>query len=203
MALVIGILGGMGSGKSTVSAMFEKLGATLIDADRLAHEVLREPQIARKIRDTWGPGVLMDGTVDRKKLAEAVFSSQREIERLNAIVHPPVVGSIKETIARSRDTGKPDVVVVDAPLLMEAGLDEICDVLVFVEAGPEARKSRVLAGKGLPEAELERREKFQISLDKKGRKAHYTIDNSNSELSTFEQVSVLWSNLFDSLNELM
>ena len=100
--LVIGILGGIGSGKSTVSAMFEKLGALRVDADKLAHEVLAEPGTISKIKDAWGEAVLSGGGVDRKKLAEAAFSSREEADRLNAIIHPGVILRINEEVDRAR-----------------------------------------------------------------------------------------------------
>lgn len=194
--IVIGILGGIGSGKSTVSRMFEKLGAFRIDADEIARGVREQPEVAEKIKQTWGEEILTDGQVDRKKLAGVVFSSREELDNLNSIIHPEVTSRIREAIDSAEISHK--AVVLDAPLLAETGFDSVCDTLAYVDTGSEARKQRAGAGKGLSESDLAIREKFQISLDKKRKMSHHVVDNNSSEDLTFQQVSEIWANLHNS-----
>lgn len=192
---VIGILGGIGSGKSTVARMFEKLGAVRIDADEISHDVRRQPDVVEKIRQTWGEEVLTDGQVDRKKLGRIAFSSRAELDRLNAIIHPQVMFRIERALDDIKANPSPQAVVLDAPLLVETGFDSACGVLVYVDTDSKIRKRRALAGKNLQEADLAIREKVQISLDKKRGMSHHTVDNNSSEDLTFQQVSEIWANL--------
>ena len=194
--IVIGILGGIGSGKSTVSRMFEKLGALRIDADEIAREVREQPDVAEKIKQTWEKEVLTDGQVDRKKLAEIAFSSRNELDRLNAIIHPEVISRIEKTIDSAGISHK--AVVLDAPLLAETGLDSACGTLIYVDAKSGTRKQRAVASKGLSAADFAIREKFQISLDKKQKMSHHVVDNNSSEDLTSQQVSEIWANLYNS-----
>ncbi len=194
--IVIGILGGIASGKSAIARMFEKLGAVRIDADEIAREVREQPEMAEKIKQTWGEEILTDGQVDRKKLAGVAFSSREELDNLNAIIHPEVTSRIREAIDSTGVSRK--AVVLDAPLLAETGFDSVCGTLVYVDAGSEARKRRAGAGKGLSESDLAIREKFQISLDKKRKMSHHVVDNNSSEDLTFQQVSEIWAKLHNS-----
>lgn len=199
MTIVIGILGGIGSGKSTVARMFEKLGAVRIDADEIAREVREQPETTEKIKQTWGEEVFTDGRVDRKKLAKAAFSSRNELDRLNAIIHPEVISRINEAIDCASVGHK--AVVLDAPLLVETGFDSTCSVLIYVDAKSDIRKKRAEVGKDLSGLDLESREKFQISLDKKSEMSHHAIDNNSSENLTFQQVSEIWVKLHNSSAE--
>ncbi len=199
--MIIGMLGGIGSGKSAVAAMFEKLGAFLIDADLLAHAALLEPEIMGKVRETWGDEVMTENAVDRRKLASRAFSSREEIDRLNAIIHPRVIERIRQSVEATQKAGRSKAVVLDAALLLEAGLGDMCDVLVYVDAETDARVERALAGRGLSGDDVRQREKFQIPLDRKREKADHVVDNNKSETLTFQQVSTIWDNLFSSRAE--
>lgn len=201
MFTIIGLLGGIGSGKSAVAAMFEKLGAFLIDADLLAHAALLEPEIMEKIRESWGDEVMSEDAVDRKKLASRAFSSRDEIDRLNAIIHPRVIERIQQSVEATKKAGRSKAVILDAALLLEAGLGDMCNVLVYVDAETDTRVERALAGRGLSGDDVRQREKFQIPLDKKKEKAHHVVDNNKSETLTFQQVSTIWDNLFSSRAE--
>jgi dephospho-CoA kinase len=202
MPVIVGLLGGIGSGKSSVAAAFEKLGAFLIDADLLAHAALLEPEIVEKIREVWGDGVLTEGIVDRRKLAEQAFSSREQIERLNAIVHPRVIERIRQSVDSAGEAGNVEVIVLDAALLLEAGLGEMCDALVYVDADAETRVERALAGRGLSGDDVRQREKFQIPLDKKRQMADYMVDNNNSAVPISQQVSEIWDRLLSSRKEI-
>lgn len=195
MPVIIGILGGIGSGKSTVARMFENLGAARIDADEIAHQVREEPEIVARIKDTWGDQILTDGTVDRRKLSNIVFTCREELDRLNAIIHPQVMLLIETALDEIKTDSDVKAVVLDAPLLVETGFSPACDVFVYVDTDVQTRRKRVLARKHLSQSDMTSREKFQISLDKKRQMSHHVINNNSSEDLTFQQVSEIWVNL--------
>jgi dephospho-CoA kinase len=178
MTTVVGILGAIGSGKSTVSRLLRDLGASVIDADHMAHQVLDEPEVIDAIRAAFGGDVLdAHGHVERRKLAARVFTTDdpAALERLNAIVHPRVRQRIESELARARRDGT-SVVVLDVPLLLESGLAGLCDRLLFVQA-PQAARMRRLAERGWSGGDLERREARQTALDDKRSRAHVVIEN--------------------------
>ncbi|MFM8378328.1 MAG: dephospho-CoA kinase [Planctomycetia bacterium] len=164
--ITIGLIGRIGAGKSTVARRFGERGATVIDADALAHEVLAEPDVRAEIAARFGPGVLSAaGGVDRARLAEAVFGSTpahaAALAALEAIVHPRVHRRIEAALAAAREAaeaaGRPDeIVVLDVPLLVRAGWDRVCDHLVVVECEDAVRRER-LARRGVsPEQQAAR-----------------------------------------------
>jgi dephospho-CoA kinase len=190
--MVIGLLGGIGAGKSAVAALFAEAGAEVVDADRLAHQVLLEPGARDRIAARFGQRVLApDGSVDRKALGERVFSDPQALKELNDIVHPPVLERIRERIrshrSGSRAASGPRWLVLDVPLLAESALGAECDVLVFVEASPEARRAR-LRERGWPAGEMERREERQTPLSVKREMASLILDNSGTRESARAEV---------------
>jgi len=188
---VVGLAGGIGSGKSTIAGIFERLGAVIVDADRLAHRVLDLPETKERVRTEFGDGVFEGGSISRPALAKAAFGDRRTIDRLNSIVHPPVIRETKRIIRESRRAGCAGV-VIDAPLLFEAGLDALCDAIVFVEADRGTRARRLRDSRGWPEGEVERRESFQDSLIEKRRRADYIIDNSRSPEEAAAEAGRIW-----------
>ncbi len=176
---VVGLVGGIGSGKSTVAGMFRKEGALVIDADALAHRCLAEDAVVQAIRAEFGDDVVdARGAIDRGRLGARAFSSDSSRARLERIVHPCVLRRIEaEFAAASATDGPPRIVVLDAPLLLETGLDARCDVRVFVDAPVDERRRRVAATRGWAAGELERREIFQKSAPEKRAGAEYTIAN--------------------------
>jgi dephospho-CoA kinase len=193
---LIGILGGIGSGKSTVAGYFAKLGCAVIDADTIAHEVLETTEVQGILAHRFGAAVFTaDGHVNRKALASIVFSDPAKLAFLNSIVHPRTLQRVQESITDIRQNRLAKAIIIDAPLLVEAGWDKKCDNLVFVECNKDYRLSRLLQRSGIDRKQLEEREKFQISLDKKASLAYYTISN-NSDLSALEgQVSCVFSRI--------
>ncbi|MBM4104305.1 MAG: dephospho-CoA kinase [Planctomycetes bacterium] len=191
---IVGILGGIGSGKSTVARQFANLGCTVIEADKIAHEVLDEKDIIDAVSVVFGKDVLSpDGMIDRPKLAARVFENAELLEKLQSIVHPPVMEQCERLLARYLTAPAISAVVLDIPLLMESGLDRRCNVLIFVESPPSACLQRARKQKGLSPEQIKKREKFQISLDKKRKIAQYIIQN-NSDLSGLaEQVAQIYS----------
>jgi len=192
--IVIGILGGIGSGKSTVARCFESLGCAVIEADALAHDVLLEQDTKEDIVRLFGEQVLdAEGQVDRTSLAAVVFEDSTALERLNALLHPKVLALMDDLIGVYQRAAAVKAIVLDVPLLAEVGRLECCDVLVFVDTDDKNRLQRLKKSGRFDENELKKREKFQISLDKKRQIAHYTICN-NSDLSDVAgQVAQLFS----------
>lgn len=182
--LTIGLMGGIGSGKSLVAELFRKAGAEVIDADRIAHDVLKDPRIIARIRKKWGQRVLgKNGEIDRRELAKQAFRSRESIAMLNRLIHPRVAKEIRRRLKGCRKR----MAVIDAPLLLEAGQQRICDILVFVEAPLPLRIQRVRR-RGWNARELLRRERRQLPLKEKRKRADYIVKNSGAVRETFDQV---------------
>ena len=197
---VIGILGGVASGKSLVADQLARLGAGLLDADRAAHEVLRIPEIEAAARRRWGEAVFgPDGRIDRSRLAEVVFADPpdgpRERRYLEALTHPEIGRLLAGEVERLETSGT-RAAVLDAPLLVEAGWDKLCERLVFVEAPRELRLERARR-RGWSEADFAAREGVQESLDAKRARADVVIDNSGSVEQTGAQLEQFWHSLTD------
>ena len=190
--LVVGLAGGVGSGKSTVAAIFIKQGARGIDADALGHRVLDLPAVRAGLVRDWGGGILQDGRVDRAALARLAFRSRKSVARLNRRVHPEILKEIRRRIAKARGW-----VILDAALLFETGADALCDKVVFVSA-PRALRARRVRSRGWGPGELKRRERFQLPVVYKKKKADYVIDNAGPTSRTEAQIR----NICDELREL-
>jgi dephospho-CoA kinase len=196
---VIGILGGIGSGKSTVSKLFARLGAAVIDADRLAHEVLKQPQTIQQIKQKFGPDVLSaDGLVDPQKLSRIVFEDKSHLDFLNQVIHPQVIRKTERLLEFHLEESSSRAVVLDIPLLVEVGWDKRCDWLVFVDCSLENRLHRLSRDRNFDENQLKKREIFQISLDKKAKIAHYIVNNNSDESEVAEQVAQIFSSIISS-----
>jgi len=178
--MVIGLAGGIGAGKSAVAKVFAEGGALVIDSDKEAKEALDRPEVRGELIRWWGDRVLdATGRIDRKKVGEIVFSDPAQRERLERLVHPLVRATRNEMIARTDPRNTP-AVIVDAPLLFEAGLDKECDAVVFVDASRESRLKRVRETRGWAEGELDRREKAQLPLEEKRRRADVVVVNDGT-----------------------
>ena len=195
---VIGILGGVASGKSLVTCQLAQLGAGVLDADRLAHEVLRLPRVEAAARRRWGNAVFdTDGHLDRRRVADIVFAPPPggPIERafLEQLTHPEI-GRLVEQQAKTMEAAGTAVAVLDAPLLLEAGWNKLCEHLVFVDAPRQTRLVRAMA-RGWTEEGFAAREGAQESLALKRESADVIIDNSGSPEQTQAQVERLWRSL--------
>ena len=199
--LVVGITGSFGTGKTTVAGFFRELGAAVIDADKIAHEAYRPASVAyRKIVRYFGPHILSGyrRRIDRKKLAAAAFASAAKRTFLCRLIHPAVVREIKAKVRQQRKKGK-RMVVIDAPLLIEAGLDNMVDVLVVVKAARAVQFRRLERKRGFSASDITARIKTQMPLMKKAALADYVIDNSGTISTTRKQVEALWDDLLDYL----
>lgn len=177
---VIGLAGGIGSGKSHVAALLARRGAIVSNSDEQAKAILREPAIADILARWWGKGILgPDKLPDRAKVASIIFTDTAERQRLEGLIHPILKSQRTAALrAAARAQPRPPLYVIDAPLLFEAGLDRECDATLFVYAPREVRVARVTANRGWTEAEFVRREASQLPVTVKQARSTFTIDNS-------------------------
>ncbi len=177
----------MGAGKTSVAEYLAAQGAQVIDADQVAREVVKPgSSVLEKIRERFGQGVVRpDGTLDRAALARVVFHRRSRLRDLESIIHPPILARIRERIA-SRRSGQ--LVVVDAPLLIETGLDRDMDQIWMVGAPEEICLER-LAHRGISPSEARKRMARQMPVEQKARLAHVIIDNSGSWSETTRQIN--------------
>lgn len=187
----------MGTGKSTVARLFGERGARVLDADRIVHELM-EPgaPVWKGIRRKFGPDVITaGGRIDRKRLGERVFASPKRLKELNAIVHPAVRRRIQERLRQIRREDSSAVVVLDIPLLVEAGPAYRTDALVVASAAASVAQRRLKRRSGWSAAEFRRRRSFQLPLKLKERKADFVVNNGGSLRETRRQVSFIWKKI--------
>jgi dephospho-CoA kinase len=192
---IIGLTGGIGSGKSTVSAMLRELGAAVVDADAGARAVVEpgQPGLA-EIGEAFGPDVLRpDGSLDREKVAALVFSDPEARARLDAITHPRVREWMAERVQEAVAAGS-ELVVLDVPLMYESGLEGGVESVIVVWASPETQVSRAVE-RGMTEADARARVAAQMPIDEKRARADHVVDNSGSPEDTRRQVERLWAEL--------
>jgi len=190
---IIGVTGTTASGKSTVANAFRDLGAEVIDADAVGHQVLSLPDVREQLCRVWGDSILLgDGSIDRSKLASLVFGCDEQVRKLNAIVHPVILARIQERVAALRAEQTGGAVVLDAPLLVESGLHRACEVVVVVDADRRTREARVARARNWSEDELARREASQATASEKRAAAHYVIDNAGTLAEVSAQVQRIW-----------
>ena len=192
---IIGLTGGIASGKSTVASMFAQAGVTVLDADALYHSLLvphrGEPSLLAQAIEAQFPGVLnSDGSVNRTRLATLVFGNTIALERLGSITHPAVSEQFTQAIARLREQGV-ELVVYDVPLLYEKGLEAKFHEAVVVWVPKEIQVERLIARDALSAEEINARLNSQIPLNEKRKRATWLIDNSGTISATQQQVTEL------------
>ena len=195
--LLVGLTGGIGSGKSEVSRLLAAHGAVIIDADAIAREVVEPgtPGLSAVVA-AFGPDVLAaDGSLDRDKMAAVVFTDPAARSRLNAIVHPLVGARTFELIAAAADADPHAVVVNDVPLLVEAGLQDRYDAIVVVASKPETQISRLVEQRGMTEADAAARIAAQAPLADKLAVADFVIDNDGDRATLAARVEQVWADL--------
>ena len=172
---VIGIVGGVGSGKSAVAAeLAGLLDAVLIDGDRVGHETLQDRDVAAAVRDAFPPAAGDDGSIDRHALGRIVFADPAAMDRLEAILHPRMRRRFESLMTAAKAAGRPTV--FDAAVLLESGWDDLCDAIVFVDV-PETERRRRAVGRGWTEDRWRNAEASQWPLDRKRAAAHAVVAN--------------------------
>ena len=193
--LIVGLTGGIGSGKTTVSRMFAERGAVVFDADKLAREAVElgtRGYVA--VVELFGSDVLQaGGEIDRAALAKRVFSNDLERRELESVLHPEIFRMFEERVAPFRDTD--GIVVFDAPLLVESGYDAKCDVVVLVEAPTDTRVERVMVDPGRSEADIRARNAVQASEEAKEARADVVVRNDGSLEQLERTVERIWGEL--------
>ncbi|WP_444963141.1 dephospho-CoA kinase [Nocardiopsis sp. M1B1] len=196
--LTVGLTGGIGSGKSAVATGLAAYGATVVDADAIAREVVEPgtPGLEAVVAE-FGERVLTpDGRLDRPRLGEIVFADEASLARLNAIVHP-LVGERSSQLMEEAVASGVEVVVYDVPLLVENGLGPLYDVVVVVDAPDEVRVERVAANRGMPREQVEARIRAQADRDTRLAAADLVVDNSGTREELTERVAELWRELVE------
>ena len=195
--LVVGLTGGIGAGKSTVAQFFAQLGALVIDADQLARMAIeRGTDGFAEVMLRFGDEVIVNGDIDRKKLAEIVFSDPQARKDLEAIIHPRVQALFAEAVA---DLNDEDILIYEIPLLVETGAASKFDYIVTVESELELRKERLLK-KGLYISQIEKRMTSQASPEARAAIADKVIRNDGDEDSLLRQVENLWEGVLQPLS---
>jgi len=199
---ILGLIGGIGSGKSTVAGLFAQWGAGVVDADTIGHRVLRLSKVKTAIEQRWGLGVFgPNGDIDRKAIADRVFSPTeselRELEFLTSLTHPIIKREIDAELQRLESAETP-VAVLDAALLLETDWKTNVHYVVFVDAPRNVRLQRALR-RGWTTAQFDAREATQLPLEFKKTKADWIVDNSGNFAQTLDEVQTVWQNLADAV----
>ncbi|HLN31574.1 MAG TPA: dephospho-CoA kinase [Gemmataceae bacterium] len=189
---VVGLIGGMGSGKSLVAAALARYGAKVISGDQLGHEALRQPEIRERVIDRWGSGTLdAQGAIDRHRLAKIVFSEPAERRILESMVFPWIQCRLREEIASGQADQQVPLIVLDAAIMLEAGWSKDCDRLVYVDTPREVRLQRLTKQRGWSVKDVEARENAQLLLTDKKKRADYVVDNGGSPEQLNRQIADL------------
>ena len=174
---MVGLVGGIGAGKSAAAAAFARRGGRVVDADALGHAALERPDVKRQLVAWWGPGVLKaDGTANRRAIAGVVFADPAERRRLEGLVYPHIGARAAEAVRAAQADPAVRFVVLDAAVMLEAGWAGACDRVAFVDAPRAVRLARV-AARGWTDADLAAREAAQLPLDEKKRRADAVVVN--------------------------
>jgi dephospho-CoA kinase len=189
---VIGLIGGIGSGKSLVAAEFVKHGGRLISGDALGHEALRQPDIMDKVSARWGKDVVApDGSIDRRQLGRKVFADLAERRELERLVFPYIERRIREEIEKANTAADVAFIVLDAAIMLETGWNNVCHSLVYIDVPRTQRLVRLAQQRGWTDKEVTAREAAQMPLEDKKRRADFVVDNSGTIEATARQVAEL------------
>jgi len=194
---IVGLTGNIASGKTEVAKIFKELGAKIIDADRVAREVVELGEPAwQEIVDEFGSNILnSDGSINRRKLGEIIFNDDTRREHLNRITHPRIMNKIKETIDQYKKENV-NLVIIEAALIVErGGLLKVIDELIVVSADAETQIERIMTRDGLQRDEALSRMESQMPISEKTKHAAYIIDNSRSLGETRKQVEEIWKKI--------
>ena len=190
--MIIGITGNLGTGKSTVARIFASYGAVVIDADAIVHDKLKRTGKAfAKVVRAFGKEIVSEKKIDRRKLANVVFRDPKKLKQLTSIVHPIVLKEVRSRIKALAQTLKIKMVVIDAPLLIEAGWHRWVDYLVVVKASRALQVRRVMAQRQMTQPEALRRLRSQMPIRQKINMADIVIDNRMSLKETQKQTHMI------------
>tara|TARA_Y100000588_G_scaffold330098_1_gene366764 strand:- start:371 stop:964 length:594 start_codon:yes stop_codon:yes gene_type:complete len=191
--MVIGVTGGIGSGKSTFTVLLAEFGAKVIDADKVAHQIIEEEEVRNELICAFGEEIVDgQGKIKRSELGKMAFSSQEMVHVLNNIVHPPLFKELKRLINEAADILKKQVVVVDAALLFEWGELELFDIIVVVEAAQEIRQQRLMERSGLSAQQIQERMAAQMATSEKAARADIAVENNGDLEALKKQAVCLW-----------
>jgi len=195
--LPFGLTGGIACGKSTVARCFQDLGAYIIDADRVGHELIEPGRPAyQEILERFGKEILdPGGRIDRKKLGPQVFADPQQLRLLDSIVHPRIIARIQELAAEQQRRNPQIVVILDAALIFESGMDGTLRKVIVAWCRPEQQLERLMAKAGVSREEAGRRVQAQMSVDEKRRRADYLIDCSGSLEQSRAQAEAIYPEL--------
>lgn len=188
--LTVAVTGILGSGKTTVSKIFKKMGVTVISCDEIVRKLLEKKEIIEKVRRIFGDTVIKNGKINKKKVREIIFENQEYRKKLENLIHPLVFKKIKETLDRRKKQG---IIVLEIPLLFETKSEKLFDKIIVVKAPEEEIKKRL--SKKYSEEEIEKIWESQLPLNYKEKKADYVIDNSGSFSMTEKQVKEIMNSL--------
>lgn len=195
--MLVGLTGSIATGKSTVSEMFRRKGAEIIDADQIAREVV-EPgtEGLERIAREFGPGILDDeGKLNRERLGARIFHNPAEREKLNRLLHPLIVDSMRDKTEKIKKEKDPDLLIWDVPLLIEGNLTHWVEAVILVYTPKEIQLERLMKRNALSREEAEKRILAQMDIEEKKKHADYVIDNRGTLSETERQVDQLWKQL--------
>jgi dephospho-CoA kinase len=202
---VLGLIGGIGAGKSRVAALLAERGALVLDADAVGHALLEQRPARDQVIARFGPAIVAprgDGTgepaIDRRALGAIVFADPSALRSLENILHPRMRRTFEKAIDRAARRGRATAVVLDAAILLEKGWDSLCDRVIYVDAPRALRLERLAAQRGWTEADLEAREKAQWPADEKRKRAGATVQNDGDLAGLSEAVARVWSDVMKS-----
>jgi dephospho-CoA kinase len=196
---IIGLTGGIASGKSAVADELTRLGAVVLDADKAAHRVINYPEIKKLLTQRWGPAILTAaGDVNRRAVGARVFGpateSREDREYLESVLHPRIRAEFAGELERLEGQDVP-AAVIDAPLLLEAGWTDLCDILIFVDSPREASKQRAMSLRNWTAEDFAAREAAQMPIEEKRRHATHIIVNDGTLDDLRVRVCELWQSL--------
>lgn len=175
-----------------MAAALGALGCVVIDSDQLNHEVLETGAVRARLREWWGDSVFSStGAVARDRIAKIIFADQEQKQRLEALVHPLIADARRDRINKVAADPTVRAIVLDSPLLLESQLDRLCDSIIFVDASTEVRLARLQAARNWDEAQLRRREQWQLPPEYKRSRADFVIDNNGTEEELLTQVAAV------------
>jgi len=201
--VVVGLTGGYGTGKSTAAKFFKQLGARLIDADSISRKILSKGEETwQEVIHFFGQKILdSNGSIDRAKLADLIFKDEALRRRLNEVAHPRIRLEIEEEIKKFRNLKSeiqpPKILIIDAPLLLEAGMQDLVDCLIVVNLHYEEQIKRVMERDNLNQKEAIKRISAQLPISAKLEVANYVIDNKGTFEETREQVEKIWKTIVE------